>query len=60
MTPTSLGVDDMDTAITAHDKPMIAMTHAWQSALDRGGAVGALFVDFRNAFDLVNHNGIAT
>jgi len=32
------------------------MTHTWQSALDRGGAARALFVDFRMAFDSVNHN----
>ena len=30
--------------------------HEWQSTLDRGGAVRALFVDFKKAFDLVNHN----
>ena len=35
---------------------LVAMTHAWQSALDRGGAARALFVDFRKAFDSVNHN----
>jgi len=35
---------------------LIAMTHAWQSALDRDGAVRALFMDFRKTFDLVIHN----
>jgi len=28
----------------------------WQSALDRGDSVRALFVDFSKAFDRVNHN----
>jgi len=32
------------------------MTHAWQSALDRGRAARALFVDFKKEFDSVNHN----
>jgi hypothetical protein len=35
---------------------LAAMIHAWQSTLDRGGGVRALFVDFYKAFDLVNHN----
>jgi len=35
---------------------LMAITHEWQSALDRGGAVRALLIDFRKAFDLVNHN----
>ena len=32
------------------------MTHEWQTALDQGGAVRALLVDFKKAFDSVNHN----
>jgi len=32
------------------------MLHAWQTTLDQGGAVGAVLVDFKKAFDLVNHN----
>jgi len=35
---------------------LVAMTHTWQTELDQGGVVRALFVDFRKAFDLVNHN----
>ena len=35
---------------------LVAMLHAWQSTLDRGGAVRALLVDFKKAFDSVNHN----
>lgn len=35
---------------------IMAVIHAWQSVLDRGGAVRALFVDFKKAFDTVNHN----
>jgi len=32
------------------------MLHAWQTTLDQGGAVRAVLVDFKEAFDLVNHN----
>jgi len=35
---------------------LVAMTHEWQTALDQGGAVRALLVDFKKAFDSVNHN----
>jgi len=28
----------------------------WQFTLDRGGVVRVLFVNFKKAFDLVNHN----
>ena len=35
---------------------LTAMLHAWQSTLDRGGAARAVLVDFKKAFDLVNHN----
>ena len=35
---------------------LIAVLHAWMSSLDAGGSARALFVDFRKAFDLVNHN----
>lgn len=35
---------------------LIAILHNWQTVLDKGGAVRALFVDFKKAFDLVNHN----
>lgn len=35
---------------------LVATLHAWQSTLDQGGAVRAVLVDFKKAFDLVNHN----
>ena len=35
---------------------LMAIINEWQSTLDRGGAVRALLVDFKKAFDLVNHN----
>ena len=35
---------------------LIAMLHAWQTTLDQGGAVRTLLVDFKKAFDSVNHN----
>ena len=39
--------------------PLHALTsvlHSWQSALDKGHSVRALFVDYSKAFDRVNHN----
>jgi len=38
-----------------HHVPM-AIMHEWQTALDRGGAVRFLFVNFRKVFSSVNHN----
>ena len=35
---------------------LVAITHTWQTELDQGVVVRALLVDFRKAFDLVNHN----
>jgi len=35
---------------------LVAMTHAWQTELDQGGVVRALFVDCNKAFDSVNYN----
>ena len=35
---------------------MVAVIHDWQTALDEGVAVRALLVDFKKAFDSVNHN----
>jgi len=35
---------------------LMAIIHEWQSTLDRGGAIRALLVNFKKAFDLVNHN----
>ena len=29
--------------------------HSWMPCLDAGGSVRTVFVDFRTAFDLVNH-----
>ena len=31
-------------------------SETWKSALDQGLVVGVLFVDFRKAFDYVNHS----
>ena len=39
---------------TAH--ALISVLHEWASALDAGGSVRAVFVDFRKAFDHVDHN----
>ena len=41
---------------TAHT--IISVLHTWMSCLDSGGSVRTvgLFVDFRKAFDLVNHS----
>ena len=35
---------------------LLHMTEIWKSALDQGLVVGVLFVDFRKAFDSVNHS----
>ena len=35
---------------------LLHMTETWKSALDQGLVVGVLFVDFRKAFDSVNHS----
>jgi len=35
---------------------IISLLHSWMSCLDIGGSVRVVFVDFRKAFDLVNHN----
>ena len=35
---------------------LLHMTETWKSALDQGLVVGELFVDFRKAFDSVNHS----
>ena len=35
---------------------LTAIIHEWQSILDHWGAIRALLVDFKKAFDLVNHN----
>jgi len=35
---------------------LVALLHMWTSALDEGESVRAVFVDFRKAFDLVDHN----
>ena len=36
--------------------PPTAMLHGWQTTLDQGGAVTAVLVDFKKAFNFVNHN----
>ena len=35
---------------------LLHLTESWGSALDRGHKVGVLFIDFRKAFDCVNHS----
>jgi len=35
---------------------LIAIQHKWLTTLDKGGSVRSLFIDFRKAFDLVDHN----
>ena len=35
---------------------IIALLHSWMESLDCGGSVRSVFVDFRKAFDLVDHN----
>jgi len=35
---------------------LIAIQHKWLQTLDDKGSVRALFVDFKKAFDIVNHN----
>ena len=36
-------------------EPLIHLTETWRNALDKGLKVGVLFIDFRKAFDTVNH-----
>jgi len=36
--------------------PPTAMLHGWQTTLDQGGAVRTVLVDFKKAFNFVNHN----
>mgnify|MGYP001548856308 CR=1 FL=1 len=43
---------------TAH--ALVAILHNWMLSLDAGGSVRTVFVDFRKAFDLVNHNILFT
>jgi len=35
---------------------LIAIQHKWMQTRDNKGSVRALFVDFKKAFDIVNHN----
>ena len=35
------------------------MCDMWLSAVDRSESVGAVFLDFRKAFDIVDHNPAA-
>jgi len=39
---------------------LIAIQHKWLQTLDNKGSVRALFVDFKNASDIVNHNILFT
>ena len=38
---------------------LLHLTESWRSALDRGHKVGVLFIDFRKAFDCVDHTILA-
>ena len=35
---------------------LLFLTETWKIAIDNGSAVGVIFVDFRKAFDTINHN----
>jgi len=35
---------------------LIAVLHKWMEILDKRGSVRAVFIDYRKAFDIVNHN----
>ena len=35
---------------------LLFLTDTWKTAIDNGLAVGVIFVDFRNAFDTINHD----
>ena len=35
---------------------LVSALHLWTTSLDKGQAVRTVFVDFRKAFDLVDHN----
>ena len=35
---------------------LVSILHEWTTALDAGGSVRAVFVDYRKAFDHVDHN----
>jgi len=39
---------------------LIAIQHKWLTTLDEGDSVRSLFIDFRKAFDLVDHNILIT
>ena len=35
---------------------LLFLTETWKTAIDNGSAVGLIFVDFRKAFDTINHD----
>ena len=35
---------------------LIRLVHQWMTCIDKGDIVGTLFIDFRKAFDLVDHS----
>ena len=35
---------------------LIRLVDQWMTCIDKGDIVGALFIDFRKAFDLVDHS----
>ena len=38
---------------------LIKLIDKWRECIDKGDIVGTLFLDFRKAFDLVDHNTYA-
>ena len=37
---------------------MLFLTEWWKQEIENGKAVGVLFLDFRKAFDSINHNAV--
>ena len=35
---------------------LVKLVDDWTKCIDKGEMIGALFIDFRKAFDLVDHN----
>ena len=39
---------------------LVKLVDDWTKCIDKGEMIGALFIDFRKAFDLVDHNILST